>query len=224
MKTIILTSKDDQITTTEFDEFLPKPLSASRVLYVTTGLKGSSDLVYADQQKQIMQRLNFSYTEYDISNKSKEDLKKALSNIDVVYVVGGSTFYLLKAVRESGFDEVIKELLPKGLVYIGLSAGAYIACPSIIMKTWSSRNSNQFGITDFTAMNLVPFLLKAHYEPEMKKLLEEKSKNLDLDIRVLNNEQALIIRDEKIQLIGGGDEIIIYNGNTLLHTSHTHKL
>jgi dipeptidase E len=214
MKTIILTSKDNQIATTELDEFLPKPLSRSRVLYITTGLKKSSDLVYIEQQKQIMNKLNFSYIEYDINGKSKEELKKALSNVDVVYVVGGSTFYLLKSVRESGFDEVLKELLPKGLVYIGLSAGAYIACPSIIMKTWSNRNSDRFGITDFTAINLVPFLVKAHYKPEMKELLEEKSKSLDLPIRVLNNEQALVIRDEKIQLIGGGDEIIIYGGNT----------
>ena len=214
MKTIILTSIDNQIATSELDEFLPKPLSGSRVLYITTGLKKSSDLVYTEQQKQIMNKLNFSYIEYDINGKSKEELKKALSNVDVVYVVGGSTIYLLKSVRESGFDEVLKELLPKGLVYIGLSAGAYIACPSIIMKTWSNRNSERFGITDFTAMNLVPFLVKAHYRPEMKELLEEKSKSLDLPIRVLNNEQALVIRGEKVQLIGGGDEIIIYSGNT----------
>lgn len=214
MKTIILTSKSNQIATNELDEFLPKPLSESKMLFITTGLKKSSDLNYIEQQKQIMNNLTTPYKEYDIGGKSKEELKKALSQVDVVYVVGGGAFYLLKSARESKFDEVLKELFPKGLVFIGLSAGAYIACPSIIMKTWSGRNSNQFGLTDFTAMNLVPFLLKAHYVPEMKEMLEEKSKSLDLPIRVLNDNQALVIRDEKIQLIGGGEEIIIYRGNT----------
>jgi len=217
MKTIILTSRDDLIATTELDKFLPKPLLKSKVLYITTALKKSSDAVYVVEQKQIMSKLKFSYIEYDIDGKSKEELKRVLSDVDVVYVVGGSAFYLLKCAQESGFAEVIKELLPKGLVYVGLSAGAYIACPSIIVRTWSNRNSDRFGLTDFTAMNLVPFLLKAHYEPKMKEMLEEKSKTVDLSIRVLNNEQTLVIRDEKIELVGGGDEIIIQGGGATIN-------
>lgn len=208
MKTIILTSKYDQIATDELDEFLPKPLKESTILCVTTALNETSDLAYKEQQKQIISKLNH-FTQYDIKSKTKGELKKALSQMDIVYVTGGSTFYLLKYARESGFAEALTELLPKGLIYIGHSAGAYIACPSIIMKTWAKRPSNQCGITDLTAMNLVPFLVKAHYKPEMKEMLEEKTKGLPYPLRVLNDNQALLIRDEEVRLLGGGEEIII---------------
>jgi dipeptidase E len=209
MKTLILTSSGKLIAANELDEFLPKPLSTSKILYVTTASKKVTSTDYIERQKQSMDKLNFSYTEYDITGKSKQELKKVLSGYDVVYVEGGNTFYLLKSVRESGFEEVIKELLPNGLVYIGTSAGSYIACPSIIMATWSKKGFDRCGITDFKGMELAPFLMKAHYVPEMKELLEEKSKDLDLPMRVLNDDQAMVIRDEKIQLIGGGDEIIM---------------
>ncbi len=209
MKTIILTSSGKLIAANKLDEFLPKPLSESKILYVTTASKRVPNTDYMERQKQAMDKLNFSYTQYDIAGKSKEELKELLPEYDVVYVEGGNTFYLLKSVRESGFEEVVKELLPKGLAYIGTSAGSYIACPSIVMATWSNRDFDRCGITDFKAMGLVSFLIKAHYVPEMKEMLEEKAMDLDLPMRVLNDDQAMVIRDEKIQLIGGGDEIIM---------------
>jgi len=38
-----------------------------------------------------------------------EELEKALINADIIYIEGGNTFYLLKAIRETGFDKLIKE-------------------------------------------------------------------------------------------------------------------
>jgi len=70
---------------------------------------------------------------------------------------GGNTFYLLKAVRESGFENIIK----------------------------------------------------AHYAPEMKAMLEVKAKDVQCKIRALNDDQAILVCNGKVQLLGGGDEIIL---------------
>ena len=160
-------------------------------------------------RSQKMNELNFSYTEIDIAGKNEDELKKILDGHDIVMVEGGNTFYLLKAVRESGFENVIKDLIKKGVVYIGSSAGSYITCPSIITATWSNRGFDRCGITDYSAMNLVPFLIKAHYTPDMKAMLEEKTKDLQYPMRILNDDQAILVRDGEVQLLGGGDEIIL---------------
>jgi len=209
MKTLILTSSGQFITAHNIDNFLPKKITDCKIAYIITASKKVNDESYVERHRQKMNELNFSYTEIDIAGKNEEELKKALDGHDIIVVEGGNTFYLLKAVRESGFANVVKELIEKGVVYIGSSAGSYIACPSIIMATWSTRGFDRCGITDYTAMDLVPFLIKAHHTPDKLELLKEKANDLQYPMRVLNDDQAVLIRDGEVQLLGGGDEIIL---------------
>ena len=212
MKTIILASHRQLIAANYIDHFLPKPLSEAKILYITTASKKVSDTGYVERMRQKMNELNFSFTELDIEGKSEQELKKALSSTDIIYVEGGNTFYLLEAVRESGFEKLVKEAIENGVVYWGVSAGSYIACPSIVMATWSGHFDSD-GVTDLTAMNLVPFLIKAHYTPDMLPLLTEKSKDLQLPLFVINDEQAVLVRDGEVQLIGSGEVLTLQGGN-----------
>ncbi|MBT6034016.1 MAG: type 1 glutamine amidotransferase-like domain-containing protein [Candidatus Jacksonbacteria bacterium] len=209
MKILILTSSSKFITRNNIDEYLPKKIGDCNIAYIITASKKVNDTGYLEKHKQKMDELGWDYTEIDIAGKNEEELKKELEGYDIVMVEGGNTFYLLKAVRESGFDRVIKDLIEKGVVYIGASAGSYIACPSIIMSTWSNTGFDRCGITDYTAMNLVPFLIKAHYTPDMKEVLEEKTKDVDYKTRILTDDQAIVVQGDTIKLLGGGEEIII---------------
>ena len=209
MKTLILTSSGSFITANNIDNFLPKKITDCKIAYINTASKKVFDDNYAKNHRQKMNDLNFSFTNIDIAGLDENKLKKALDGHNIILVEGGNTYYLLKAVRESGFDKIIKDLISQGVVYIGSSAGSYIACPSIIMSTWTERGFDRFGITDYTAMNLVPFLIKAHYTPDMKKMIDGKAKNLKYPLRILNDNQALLVKDGEVQLLGGGDEIII---------------
>lgn len=59
-------------------------------------------------------------------------LERALAKLDLIWVTGGNTFLLRRAMRQSGFDRLIKPLLDaNALVYGGWSAGAVVACPSL---------------------------------------------------------------------------------------------
>lgn len=209
MKTLILTSSGQFITRNDVDEYLPKKITDCKIAYIITASKKVDDTEYIDKHRQRMDNLGYSYTEIDIAGQNEDELRKNLEGYDIVMVEGGNTFYLLKAVRESGFDIIIKELIAKGVVYIGSSAGSYIACPSIIMATLSSQNFDRCGVTDYTAMNLVPFLILAHYSPEKQKRLAENTNDFKYPIRALTDDQALVIRDGEVQLVGGGEEIII---------------
>ncbi len=208
MKTIILASSGEFIASNIIDNFLPKPLKKSRILYITTASKKVNDNSYVAITRQKIAELSFSYTEIDIVGKTEEELKKALSLCDIVYVEGGNTFYLLKAVRGSGFEKVVKEAIDNGVVYWGVSAGSYIACPSIVVATWSDR-FDRFGVTDWSAMNLVPFLIKAHYTTDMLKSLKERACDLQIPMRLLNDKQAVIVIGGEAKIIGGGDDITL---------------
>ena len=209
MKTLILTSSGSFITANNVDDYLSKKISDCKIAYIITASKKVDDVSYIERHRQKMDELNFSYSEIDIAGKNEDELKKVLDGYDIIMVEGGNTFYLLKAVRESGFANVIKEFIENGVAYVGSSAGSYIACPSIVMATWSNRGFDRCGITEYSAMNLVPFLIKAHYTPDMLETLKEKVNDLQYPMRVLNDDQAILVQDGEVQLLGGGDEIIL---------------
>jgi dipeptidase E len=158
-------------------KFLFGDVSKIKLAYITTAGKGNRNKEYLKIHKKLLEKEGYDYEELDIEGKNENELMKLLKDKNAVYVEGGNTFYLLKAVRGSGFDKVIKKLIEKGVAYIGASAGSYIACPTIEVSTWKKPGEEKprFGVTDLTALNLVPFLVKAHYEPEQKELLKEKA-------------------------------------------------
>lgn len=209
MKTLILASSGQFIIDNNIDKYLPKKLADCKIAYIITASKKVSDSSYINEQRQKMKELNFNYTEIDIDDKNEKELKKILKSYEIIFMEGGNTFYLLKSIRESGFENVINDLLNKGAVYIGSSAGSYVACPSIIMATFSERPKDRCGVTDFTALNLVPFLISAHYTPDKLPNLKEKSKILNLPLHILNDQQAIISIDGKTKLLGDGEKIIL---------------
>jgi dipeptidase E len=59
-------------------------------------------------------------------------LAEALRQFDLVWVVGGNSFVLRRAMRASGFDEAVVPLVEDdAIVYGGFSAGAVVAAPSL---------------------------------------------------------------------------------------------
>lgn len=60
------------------------------------------------------------------------NLQKKLKEFGLVWVTGGNTFILLRAMRESGFEEIIKSYVgKKDIVYAGYSAGVCVLSPTL---------------------------------------------------------------------------------------------
>ena len=59
-------------------------------------------------------------------------LEAALRSFDLVWVTGGNAFVLRRAMKQSGFDDVITHMLERDeIVYGGFSAGAVVAAPTL---------------------------------------------------------------------------------------------
>lgn len=182
--------------------------SEMKIGYITTASKGSRDKTFLEKVKNSMRENHILFEEIDIEGKSKEEMLNFFKNKNVIHIEGGNTFYLLKAIRESGFAEVLKELLNEGKVYIGTSAGAYIMCPTIEVANWNETGRDRFGLTDFSALNYVPFVLKVHYKDEAENLIKEKIKTLKYPLRILRDGQGILVENDKYTFFGG-EEIIL---------------
>ncbi|NJK85214.1 MAG: dipeptidase PepE [Bacteroidales bacterium] len=87
------------------------------------------------------------------------DPRKAIEEAGFIVVGGGNTFHLLKYMQQNKLIEVIKKKVVEGTPYIGWSAGANVACPTI-------KTTNDMPVVQpqsFDAINLVPFQINPHY-------------------------------------------------------------
>ena len=203
----LLLSSDHNFVAEKGVKLLFDDISKIKLAYITTASKGSDNKTYIKRHKDAMDKIGINYEEIDIDGKSEDELREMLKDKNAVYVEGGNTFYLLKAVRESGFDKVIKELMENGVPYIGSSAGSYIVCPTIEMATWKPKQKDRFGVEDFTALNLVPFLVTAHYVPEMEEVLREKISSAKYPTRILQDGQGILVEGDSYKFMGDNEEI-----------------
>ncbi|STW66011.1 alpha-aspartyl dipeptidase Peptidase E [Klebsiella michiganensis] len=90
---------------------------------------------------------------------SVADPVSAIENAEIVIVGGGNTFQLLKECRERGLLAPMVDVVKRGALYIGWSAGANLACPTI-------RTTNDMPIVDpngFAALGLFPLQINPHF-------------------------------------------------------------
>jgi dipeptidase E len=145
----------------------------------------------------------------DLENETKESIEKAFEDIDIVFMQGGNTFWLLTEIRRTGFDELLPTLLDAGVIYVGVSAGSCVCCPTIEMAGWKDPEIERHGIEDLTGMNLVTFLMTVHFEESMRELLHEKVGDVSYEVKVLTDDQAILVKDSAYSLVGTGKEINI---------------
>jgi peptidase E len=185
-----------------------KPLAKMRLAYITTAAKPVADKAYVERTISFLKVTGCNYFELDLDGQTPDSLRAVLYNVDVVFVEGGNAYYLLKSIRDSGFESVVKELLSRGVWYMGACAGTHVAGPNINMADWRQKpDYNHFAISDTASMGLVPFATVVHYIPEFHGLLKQKIAATKYPIKILSDKQALFIQNGVVKLIGEGKEV-----------------
>jgi len=211
-KTLLLASSFPEMKD-EIIKFLQKPAYDVTVAFITTAAKPQEDLDYLQKDWTIMkEELGFNVEELDIEGKTEAQVEEILKLKDIIYVEGGNTFYLLRAMRKCNFEKIIRKLLKEGKVYIGASAGSIVAGRTIKTAGWKDADKNIAGITDFKGLNLVPFDIFVHYTPEWYDTVKAEmpdTKDRQKNLRILTDGQAVLVQGKEIDLIGEGEAIVI---------------
>ena len=87
------------------------------------------------------------------------DPQEAIDRADAIFIGGGNTFRLLKALQDLELLERIRRKVKSGAPYIGSSAGSNVAGPTI--KT--TKDMPIVQPRSFDSLGLVPFQISPHY-------------------------------------------------------------
>lgn len=125
-----------------------------------------------------------------------EDKPEELLDMDFgfICVLGGNTFKLLRYVKKYRLDSFIKQQYNKGAVYLGFSAGAYLACPDIRYVTLLEDN-NHITDDDFSALALTDKYVLCHYDYRGMEYLKMCRSFLGsgCEIITINNDEMIIL-------------------------------
>jgi dipeptidase E len=124
-----------------------------RVLFVPFALADHDG--YADKAEARFAAFGYALT----SMHRVADPWQAVEDAEALFVGGGNTFRLLKARHDREILALIRRRVARGLTYIGSSAGANVAGPTI--KT--AKDMPIVEPPSFTALDLVPFQISPHY-------------------------------------------------------------
>jgi len=176
---------------------------AKRVLFVPYALFDRDQ--YAANARQRFQKMGYELT----SVHTAANPITAIGETDAVFIGGGNTFRLLKALYEFELIEAIRKRVSNGMPYIGSSAGSNVAAPTI-------KTTNDMPIVQppsFNALGLVSFQINPHYldpDPNSKHMGETREE------RII---QFLEENDTPVVGLREGAMLRIENGETILRGS-----
>lgn len=138
------------------------------------------------------------------------DPRAAVEAAEAVFVGGGNTFRLLKALTDLGVLGPLRARARVGMPYIGSSAGTNVACPTV-------RTTNDMPIVEppsLAALGLVRFQVNPHYldpDPNSRHMGETREERL-LQYLEDNDVPVVGLREPSMLHVSGG-------GATLLGTA-----
>lgn len=133
------------------------------------------------------------------------DLESEKNNFDeytIIYVTGGNTFKLLKFAKDRDFGKTIKKLLSRGGIYVGVSAGSIIMCPTIDLANEVEPDPNNIGLLDLSALNFVDYDIFPHYEDNMEDEIVKYEQKHKIEVKRFRNGEAIVIKDKEVDIIG----------------------
>lgn len=134
----------------EISDFLG---DVERVLFVPYAL-------YDQNAYALLAHARFQQMGYDLESiHLASDPRAAVEDAEVIFIGGGNTFRLLKALYDFDLLHAIRRRVDSGTPYIGSSAGSNVAGPTI-------KTTNDMPIVQppsFDALSLVSFQINPHF-------------------------------------------------------------
>lgn len=184
---------------------------AKRILFIPyagvalsyDGITASYD-AYEERVSKVFNTIGFEV--YSIHREA--DPVRAVKDALAIAVGGGNTFHLVYKLHELKLIKAIREAVEGGVAFVGWSAGANVACPTM-------RTTNDMPIIEpesMNTLNLVPFQINPHFtdtnleghggETREQRIEEFMVVNNNTYVAGLREGTLLSIMDQKIELKG----------------------
>lgn len=168
---------------------------------------------YLANEIERMKAIGLTAEELDLRDYFDDNhpLKAKLEGYGLIWVMGGNSFALCQAMRMSGFDRVITDLVAnETLVYGGFSAGSCVAAhtlkgielvdnPEPMPEGYDSEIVWEgLGLVDFS---IAPHYRSGHPESERIERVVEYFEENNMPYRVLHDGEVLVINGADVRLV-----------------------
>jgi dipeptidase E len=158
--------------------------------------------------------LGFSLAELDLRDYfgASDTLGARLNDMDAVWITGGNAFNLRRAMKQSGFDALIKNALARDeIVYAGFSAAAVIASDSLrgleIVDNPQEVPPGYDPKIIWDGLGLLPFAIAVHFKSDHREshLVDREIAFYEtngISYRTLRDGEALVVDGERWDVVG----------------------
>lgn len=185
------------------------PAKNRKTAYISNALDFSDDLERRKKSEQSdisqLEELNLNTEIVDLRDyfNKKNELKRKIFKFGVIWVRGGNLFVLRQAMKLSGFDDVLKNLVEKdNILYGGYSAGVCVLAPTLKgMDIMDDVNVKPYGKQSeiiWEGLEILDYCVIPHYKsdhPESKnakKAVEYMIENKIL-FKTLKDGEVIVI-------------------------------
>ena len=175
-----------------------------RVLFVPFALYDGD--AYAAQARDRFQKMGFGVD----SIHTATDAPQAVREAECLFIGGGNTFRLLKALYDFDILNAIRERVTAGMPYVGSSAGSNVAGPTI--KT--TKDMPIVQPPSFDALGLVPFQISPHFQdpdPNSTHMGETQEERI---LQFLEENDATVAGLREGAMVRVENEAMILKGST----------
>ena len=159
------------------------PIGNKKVVYISNALDFSDDLTRRKKSEQAdieqLKELSLEVELVDLRDyfNQQNELEKKIAEFGVIWVRGGNLFVLRQAMKISGFDTILKNLVKKeGILYGGYSAGICVLAPTLrgmdLIDDLSVKPYGDQSEIIWDGLGILNYSIIPHYKsdhPETKK-------------------------------------------------------
>jgi len=174
------------------------------MLFIPTAGNLDDDVWWIDKDRDVLSKMGFQITELDISKAPRAKMEDNLRGTDIVYIAGGNTFYLLKELRNTGFDKLLTQYIADGGMYAGASAGALIAGLDIEPVSTIDEPEKVKGLSSTAGLGLVSIVPIPHYDMASRsKAIDDIKRRYDkkFDVVLLTDDEAILVEGNSWKIV-----------------------
>ncbi len=204
MKQLFLTSSSEEVMDDIVKKLSKSPKEMNLAFIDTAAEVEEGDHWWLRAEKEKLIKVGFNVDEFSIKEMTKNEIENRLKDKQIIYFCGGNTFYLLDQVIKTGCDEIVKNKIENGVIYIGSSAGSMIVGKRIdLVSTIDDQSkapdlkSDGLGIVDIA---ILPHWGSDIFRDEYLKGFEAMYTE-GIKIVPLTNQQYIWVKDDLVQTI-----------------------
>lgn len=208
MQKLFLASKGTHpVTLEKLQHFIGGSFSGKTIAYIPTAANGKlyGRWKMGDSIRRV-QNLGTTIKIVELEDYYYRNVKQELQGVDIIWVSGGMTGYLLYWMRRVELNHYLPDLLETGTVYVGSSAGSMALSPT----NYASEifvDDNEPGAGSIPGLGLIDFEIYPHYRDELLEGIKHQWLPENGKLYLLRDGDVITKVGEKVEVLG--EEIIL---------------